>query len=422
MASLSDLAGFGTAALFGAEPYARGVDQRQNWDAQKSRNRLLELSAENRPTEISNQNRLSELAIQKGEQGITLGEQEIDTGALSGEIGNARAFVGALGQDFEQLDPGTQQRQWSAARQQLIGIDPSNEDMPEQFDPGAYRMVRGLANLGNQGNTNVQSTFRTNDGKLGYVTRDGRTVVTDQQVEGKFQTERYGDQPYVFDPRSGQFLRVGGDVGQTAPSDANTARYADVGAAGATVEAQERARDRVNKDRQEPLARSKVRQQFSQIDSVMHNVDRAIDNVNWATAGAGGALAGFVPGTPARDLRATIDTIKANLGFDRLQQMRDQSPTGGALGQVSEMELRLLNSAIQNLDTDQSPEQLLQNLQQIRYHYDNFRGAIERSFEEQYGDQPGGQSAPVSETPPQGGGQPFRLRYNPETRQLEPVR
>ena len=301
-------------------------------------------------------------------------------------------------------------------------MDPEDAVLPEQFDPNAYRNIAAMASMGGQGNTNVQSTFRTNDGKLGYVTRDGRTVVTDQQVEGKFQTERYGDQPYVFNPRSGQFLRVGGDVGQTAPSDANTARYADVGAAGATVEAQERARDRVNKDRQEPLARSKVRQQFSQIDSVMDNVDRAIGNVNWATAGAGGALTGFVPGTPARDLRATIDTIKANLGFDRLQQMRDQSPTGGALGQVSEMELRLLNSAIQNLDTDQSPEQLRQNLQQIRYHYDNFRGAIERSFEEQYGDRPGGQSAPASETPPQGGGQPSRLRYNPETGQLEPVR
>jgi len=400
---------------------------------QRQRNELLEMmaplkveGAQLRNEAQGQRNRLAELTmddqVQQTQQQTQMGDMKLTDADREQAAYESQLFLRTLGSDFDQLPPEQQNQRWAAARQRAIEMDPEDAVLPEQFDPNAYRNIAAMASMGGQGNTNVQSTFRTNDGKLGYVTRDGRTVVTDQQVEGKFQTERYGDQPYVFDPRSGQFLRVGGDVGQTAPSDANTARYADVGAAGATVEAQERARDRVNKDRQEPLARSKVRQQFSQIDSVMDNVDRAIGNVNWATAGAGGALTGFVPGTPARDLRATIDTIKANLGFDRLQQMRDQSPTGGALGQVSEMELRLLNSAIQNLDTDQSPEQLRQNLQQIRYHYDNFRGAIERSFEEQYGDRPGGQSAPASETPQQGGGQPSRLRYNPETGQLEPVR
>tara|TARA_B100000965_G_scaffold406306_1_gene444533 strand:+ start:692 stop:1957 length:1266 start_codon:yes stop_codon:yes gene_type:complete len=399
----------------------------------RQRNELLEMmaplkveGAQLRNEAQGQQNRLADLTmddqVQQTQQQTQMGDMKLTDADREQAAYESQLFLRTLGEDFDQLPPEQRNQRWSAARQRAIEMDPEDAVLPEQFDPNAYRNIAAMASMGGQGNTNVQSTFRTNDGKLGYVTRDGRTVVTDQQVEGKFQTERYGDQPYVFNPRSGQFLRVGGDVGQTAPSDANTARYADVGAAGATVEAQERARDRVNKDRQEPLARSKVRQQFSQIDSVMDNVDRAIGNVNWATAGAGGALTGFVPGTPARDLRATIDTIKANLGFDRLQQMRDQSPTGGALGQVSEMELRLLNSAIQNLDTDQSPEQLRQNLQQIRYHYDNFRGAIERSFEEQYGDRPGGQSAPASETPPQGGGQPSRLRYNPETGQLEPVR
>ena len=399
----------------------------------RQRNELLEMmaplkveGAQLRNEAQGQQNRLADLTmddqVQQTQQQTQMGDMKLTDADREQAAYESQLFLRTLGEDFDQLPPEQRNQRWSAARQRAIEMDPEDAVLPEQFDPNAYRNIAAMASMGGQGNTNVQSTFRTNDGKLGYVTRDGRTVVTDQQVEGKFQTERYGDQPYVFNPRSGQFLRVGGDVGQTAPSDANTARYADVGAAGATVEAQERARDRVNKDRQEPLARSKVRQQFSQIDSVMDNVDRAIGNVNWATAGAGGALTGFVPGTPARDLRATIDTIKANLGFDRLQQMRDQSPTGGALGQVSEMELRLLNSAIQNLDTDQSPEQLRQNLQQIRYHYDNFRGAIERSFEEQYGDRPGGQSAPASEPPPQGGGQPSRLRYNPETGQLEPVR
>lgn len=129
-------------------------------------------------------------------------------------------------------------------------------------------------------------------------------------------------------------------------------------------------------------SRARVQQQFRQIDSVMGNVDRAISQVGPMTAGLGGALVGRIPGSVARDLEATIDTIKANLGFDRLQQMREESPTGGALGQVSEMELRLLNSAVQNLNTDQSPEQLRRNLELVRKHYQNFKEAISGSFNE----------------------------------------
>ena len=52
----------------------------------------------------------------------------------------------------------------------------------------------------------------------------------------------------------------------------------------------------------------------------------------------------MVPGTEAQATAAKLDTIKANIGFDKLQKMRDASPTGGALGQVSERELGFLQS------------------------------------------------------------------------------
>lgn len=79
-------------------------------------------------------------------------------------------------------------------------------------------------------------------------------------------------------------------------------------------------------------------------------------------------------GTAAADFAALTDTIKSNIGFDRLQKMRDDSPTGGALGQVSEMELRLLNSALGSLAQTQSPKQLRENLLRIKKHY---IGAVE---------------------------------------------
>ncbi|GAA5138071.1 hypothetical protein [Alloalcanivorax gelatiniphagus] len=147
MTKLSDLARFGVTSLFGAEPYARGMQQRQDADQQRTRNRLLDLKLENAPEQIQRDNRLADLGIQKAEQGVSLNEQKLRSGELDSDLENARLFIGALGSDFEQLDPESQRRQWSAARQRVIGIDPSNEDIPEMPERSAYRLIRGMAGL-----------------------------------------------------------------------------------------------------------------------------------------------------------------------------------------------------------------------------------------------------------------------------------
>lgn len=75
------------------------------------------------------------------------------------------------------------------------------------------------------------------------------------------------------------------------------------------------------------------------------------------------------------DLEGAISTIKANVAFDRLQKMRDESKTGGALGNVSNIELSLLESSIASLDPNLSPEILRQNLQAVEMHYQNILNA-----------------------------------------------
>jgi len=82
--------------------------------------------------------------------------------------------------------------------------------------------------------------------------------------------------------------------------------------------------------------------------------------------GLGGALSQYLPASGANSLKNTLDTIKANIGFDALQQMRDNSPTGGALGQVSEKENALLQSVLGNISLEQKPEDLIANLLQIK--------------------------------------------------------
>jgi hypothetical protein len=68
----------------------------------------------------------------------------------------------------------------------------------------------------------------------------------------------------------------------------------------------------------------------------------------------------------AVDFKNELASIQANIAFDRLQQMRNASKTGGALGAVSEKELNLLINAYGNINQSTSPEKLKENLINIR--------------------------------------------------------
>ena len=72
-----------------------------------------------------------------------------------------------------------------------------------------------------------------------------------------------------------------------------------------------------------------------------------------------------VPGTPAHDVSKRVETLQAIAGFDQLNRMRQESPTGGALGQVSERELKFLQSVIGSLELSQSKGQFLENLARV---------------------------------------------------------
>ena len=95
------------------------------------------------------------------------------------------------------------------------------------------------------------------------------------------------------------------------------------------------------------------------------SVDKLMSKVNRWTTGMGSVLAG-IPETDARNFKAELDTLKANIAFNELTAMREASKTGGALGAVSDKEMNLLQSALGALDAGQSPENIRQQLQQIK--------------------------------------------------------
>lgn len=57
-----------------------------------------------------------------------------------------------------------------------------------------------------------------------------------------------------------------------------------------------------------------------------------------------------IAGTPEYRIQRFVNSALANVGFDQLNQMRQNSPTGGALGNVTELQLRQLESVLGQYD------------------------------------------------------------------------
>ena len=101
---------------------------------------------------------------------------------------------------------------------------------------------------------------------------------------------------------------------------------------------------------------------------VLEEIDRATKAIKanpMLTTGLGAQLTQNIAGTPAANLSQLLAPIQANIGFDRLQRMRNESPTGGALGQVAVKELDFLQATQGSLSQLQSGPQLLDNLERL---------------------------------------------------------
>lgn len=138
-----------------------------------------------------------------------------------------------------------------------------------------------------------------------------------------------------------------------------------------------------------PKALSRVKMTLAKSQNVINKIDSASSKVNGLSAGYG-ALWQKWPSSAARDLAADLNTIKANLGFDELNEMRQNSPTGGALGQVAVQEIEFLQSVVSNLEQSQSPEQLRANLAEVRKAKMESDARIQTAYEADFGRFTGG--------------------------------
>jgi hypothetical protein len=133
----------------------------------------------------------------------------------------------------------------------------------------------------------------------------------------------------------------------------------------------EKARDKAEEQvEKRDLNKKKIKLQIDENQIAIDTVDTILATLSpfspTSRTALGRTVGQLVPGSAARDIAADLDTLKAIVGFEKLQAMRAASPTGGALGQVSEMENKLLQSTKGSLDIGQSNEKFIKNLNQVK--------------------------------------------------------
>ena len=295
-----------------------------------------------------NHNKLTEQQIAQTKF-KNLGERE-QRRLKSSVIGAAELFPHLQNNDLETTRSILEQRRKNLGNQIAEGREVDTAETDEmlqmlQEDPEQLKsLVQGSISLGN---------------RLGFLKQQGK--------EEGF-TLKQGEQR--FDAQGNQIASV--DAAQEkAPTGYKYKNNGNLEAIpGGPVDIEQKQLQEKQQN-SENLARSKA-------ELVINNVDRAISEIptrgEWfGTSGFFGKASSFMPGSDGYDVNNTLNTIKANLGFDTLQQMREASPTGGALGSVSERELDLLTSAISSLNIGQSEAQLIENLKAVRKHYDNWK-------------------------------------------------
>lgn len=163
-------------------------------------------------------------------------------------------------------------------------------------------------------------------------------------------------------------------------------KYKRAGAdeAGSVQKAKEEAKLGVKTEAAEPKARQTMERMSSNADDAKAAVDMALKQSSDWTTGFAGNVGKHIPGTPAFDLAANLDRLQSRLGLDTLQEIKDSSPTGSALGRVTNYEMGILVKAKENLDQAQSRPQFEAALKDLKIKLDNSKKHVKDAYEETY--------------------------------------
>ncbi len=95
-----------------------------------------------------------------------------------------------------------------------------------------------------------------------------------------------------------------------------------------------------------------------------------------------------IPGSDAANAQAKLNTLKSQVGFGVLQDMRNNSRTGGALGSVSDAEGKRLEANLASLENAQSEDQMRESLQNILDYTGGAKVRLQQAFNMKHGGAP----------------------------------
>jgi hypothetical protein len=233
---------------------------------------------------------------------------------------------------------------------------------------------------------------KTGELKIAQLSSGGgaRTVQVPGQVRPPVAIKDTGTEQTAIDTRTGKVL------GTVKKNVEEAARL------------QKRGQEKGKFEGEKPQKFMKASQAIADLDRahtlVDQDIDRAISMIEEGSVPLTGmfAIGSVVPGTPAYNLAEVLKGVKANVSFDKLQAMREASPKGGALGQVSDFENKLLQATSGSLEQAQTGQQLLFNLRRLKQQLKEMGTQRRAAFERDFADQIKGSRAQTS--PKQGQG------------------
>lgn len=300
---------------------------------------------------------------------------------------------------------------WTGIRAQMIQQAPELATrLPEQYDPSVLATAKGLAGM--KPAAPAAPTDDMREFEFAQQNPEFAGFLRSMKQAGA-PSISYGGFSAAIDPQGNPVYIQPSNRGGAKVAEGFRPFSADATAQREVAEAKKGGALDAEKSAARPKVQASLTAAEVKADNVIAEIDRVLPSVGVTTAGPLGATLSGIPGTPARDVRALVDTIKANIGFQELSEMRANSPTGGALGNVTERELAFLQSVISNLEQAQSPDQLKQNLQNVRKAMTDSKQRLRAAYEMDYS----GDAQPQGATSPEQ--QPTRKRFNPQTGRIE---
>jgi hypothetical protein len=120
---------------------------------------------------------------------------------------------------------------------------------------------------------------------------------------------------------------------------------------------------------QQSAAATTVVEDLDRMDAMVDDLFDADSEVGRIASGLATTMAQEVPRSRTNQMGKFKESVLSNVGIDQLMQMKFNSPTGGALGQVPFQQQQRLEQLLGSLDLVQDPAVIRDNIARIKQHY-----------------------------------------------------